>query len=85
MDTSNFALGVLLLQPGEDNLFHPIGFHSHKFSPTNINYEIHDKELLAIVDAFEEWRHLFEGAQHEIIVYSNHKNLQYFITVRVLN
>jgi hypothetical protein len=40
-----------------------------------INYEIHDKELLTIMDTFEEWHHLLEGAQHEIIVYSNHKNL----------
>jgi hypothetical protein len=40
---------------------------------------------LAIVDAFEEWHHLLEGVQHEIIVYSNNKNLQYFMTVRVLN
>jgi hypothetical protein len=45
-----------------------------------INNKIHDKELLAIVDAFEEWRHMFERAQHEIIMYSNHKNLQYFMT-----
>jgi hypothetical protein len=61
MDTSKFALGVVLSQPGENNLLHPIGFHSRKFSHININYEIHDKELLAIVDAFEEWRHLLEG------------------------
>jgi len=61
MDTSNFALGVVFSQLGEDNLLHPIGFHSRKFSHTNINYEIHDKELLAIVDAFEEWCHLLEG------------------------
>jgi hypothetical protein len=40
-----------------------------------INYEIHDKELIAIMDAFEEWHHLLEIVQHEIIVYSNHKNL----------
>jgi len=37
------------------------------------------------MDAFEEWHHLLERAQHETIVYSNHKNLQYFITTHVLN
>ncbi len=37
------------------------------------------------MDAFEEWCHLLEGAQHEIIVYFNHKNCQYFMTVCVLN
>jgi hypothetical protein len=43
------------------------------------------KKNLAMVDAFEEWRHLFEGAQNEIIVYLNHKNLRYFMTIHVLN
>jgi len=37
------------------------------------------------MDAFEEWRHLLEGVQHEIIVYSDHKNFQYFMTTHVLN
>ncbi len=73
IDTSNFALSVVLSQPEEDNLLHPLGFRSCKFSPIEINYETHDKELLTIMDAFEEWCHLLEGVQHEIIVYSNHK------------
>jgi hypothetical protein len=78
MDTSNFASGVVLSQLGVDNLFHLVGFRFRKFSLVKINYEIHDKEILAIVDAFEEWRHLLEGVQHEIIVYSYHKNLLIF-------
>jgi hypothetical protein len=41
-----------------------------------INYEIHDKKILAIMDAFEEWHHLFERIQQETIMYLNHKNLQ---------
>jgi hypothetical protein len=53
-DVSNFAIGVMLSQLGKDNLFNPINFRSHKFSPTKINYKIHDKELLAIVEVFEE-------------------------------
>ncbi len=40
-----------------------------------INYEIHDKELLTIMDAFEKWHHLLEGVQHEIIMFPDHKNL----------
>jgi hypothetical protein len=54
MDAFDFALGVVFSQLGEDNLFHPIGFHFRKFNLVEINYKIHDKELLAIVDAFEE-------------------------------
>jgi hypothetical protein len=40
-----------------------------------INYEIRDKKLFAIMDAFEEWRHLLEKAQHEITMYLNDNNL----------
>ena len=50
-----------------------------------INYEIHDKELLAIVDSFQEWRHFLEGAQHPVMVYTDHKNLEYFMSTKVLN
>jgi len=69
MNASDFALGVVLSQLREDNLLHLVDFRFRKFSPTKINYKIHDKELLAIVDAFEKWHHLFEEAQYEIIVY----------------
>jgi hypothetical protein len=55
------------------------------FSFTAIKYKIHDKELLAIINDFEEWHHLFEKAQHKTIVYSDHKNLQYFMIAHVLN
>jgi hypothetical protein len=50
---SNLALGAIHSQHKEDNLLHPIDFCSFKFFPVEINYKIHDKELLAIVDAFE--------------------------------
>jgi hypothetical protein len=54
VDTSHFALGSILLQSGDDGKLHPIAFHSRKFEVVEINYEIHDKELLAIVDSFEQ-------------------------------
>jgi len=82
-DDSNFVVNIVFSQLGEDNLLHLVDFRSCKFSLTKINYNIHDKKLLAIVNAFEEWHHLFESVQHEIIVYSNHKNLQYFMTTHV--
>jgi hypothetical protein len=46
---------------------------------------IYDKELLAIVATSEEWRHFLEGVQHPIIVYSNHKNLEYLRRARIIN
>ena len=84
-DASDFALGAVLSQIGADGKLHPVAFYSRKFSAAEINYEIHDKELLAIVDSFQEWRHFFEGAAHPVTVYTDHKNLEYFMTSRVLN
>lgn len=84
-DASDFALGAVLSQMGNDNKLHPVAFYSRKFSAAEINYEIHDKELLAIVDSFQEWRHFLEGATHPVTVYTDHKNLEYFTTARVLN
>jgi hypothetical protein len=54
-DASDFALGSTLSQITEDKKLYPNAFHSRKFSPAEINYEIHDKELLAIVDSFKTW------------------------------
>ena len=51
-DASDFVLGAVLSQFGDGEKLHPVAFHSRKFSATEINYEIHDKELLAIVDSF---------------------------------
>ena len=80
VDASDFVLDSLLFQYGEDGRLHPIAYCSSKFSTAEINYEIHDKKLLAIIDAFEEWCHLFEGAQHTTTVYTDHKNLEYFMS-----
>ena len=84
-DASDFALGSILSQPGKDGQSHPVAFHSRKFTTAEINYEVHDKELLVVVDSFEQWRHFLEGSPHQIIIYSDHKNLTYFQTARVLN
>jgi len=62
-----------------------VAFHSRKFQPAEINYEIHDKELLAIVDAFKHWRRYCEGAEHQIQVFTDHHNLEYFTTSKTLN
>jgi len=84
-DASDFAIGAVLSQWDEENRLHPIAFHSRKFSPPEINYEIHDKELLAVVDAFKHWRRYCEGVEHQIQVFSDHQNLEYFTTTKVLN
>ena len=49
------------------------------------NYEIHDKEMLAIIRGLESWRHLLEGAQFKFEIWTDHKNLEYFIKAQKLN
>jgi len=77
-DASDFVIGVILSQRDEERRLHPVAFHSRMFQPAEINYEIHDKELLAVVDAFKQWRRYCEGATHQVQVYSDHQNLEYF-------
>ena len=59
MDASDFVIGVILSQPDEVSVLHPVAYYSHKFTAPEINYPIYDKELHAIIVAFEEWRLLF--------------------------
>jgi len=84
-DTSDFALGAVLSQRSKEGHLHPVAFHSRKFQPAEINYEIHDKELLAIVYAFKHWRQYCQGATHQVQVFSDYHNLEYFTTTKVLN
>jgi hypothetical protein len=84
-DASNFALGAILSQFGIDGLLHPVAFYSRKLTSAEINYQVYDKELLAIIMAFEQWRPYLAGAQHRVQVLTDHKNLLYFTTTRTLN
>src|SRR5258707_3566394 len=77
-DASNFATGAILLQQQEDGLFDLIGFMLKSFSDTEQNYQIHDKEMLAIMCALEEWRHFLEGSNQKFEIHMDHKNLAYF-------
>jgi len=49
------------------------------------NYKIHDKEMLAVIQALEDWCHFLEGAHHEVEIWMDHKNLEYFMTAKKLN
>jgi len=65
--------------------WHPVAFYSKSLSSMERNYEIHDKEMLAIIRALEEWRHFLEGATHPVEIWTDHKNLEYFMTAKKLN
>jgi len=78
-DASDLALGGCLEQLCEDNHWHPIAFESRKFVPAELNYPVHEKELLAIVHCLKAWRHYLEGAPH-FKIYTDHHSLRYFPT-----
>ena len=84
-DASDFALGAILSQLDDDGTLHPVAYYSRKFSASEINYPVYDKELAAIISAFAEWRPYLAGAQHRIQVVTDHKNLLYFASSRTLN
>ena len=85
-DSSDFATGAVLSQQSpEDEKWHPVAFYSKSLNAVERNYEIHDKEMLAIIRALEEWRHYLEGARHKFEVHTDHKNLEYFRTAKKLN
>ncbi len=77
VDTSGFAVGAVLLQRGEDNKCHPIGYYSATLIEAEHNYDIYDLELLAIVKVLRNWRPFLAGSPH-ITVHTDHANLQYW-------
>jgi hypothetical protein len=84
-DASNWASGGVLSQYDDSGILRPVAYFSAKHSPQECNYEIYDKELLAIIKAFEEWRPELEGTEEEFEVITDHKNLQHFMTTKLLN
>ena len=84
-DASDYALGCILTQQGEDGKWRPVFYHSRKFSGAELNYDVHDKELLGVIDAFEQWEVHLVGLPHQIEVYTDHQNLTSFMTTKKLN
>jgi len=85
-DSSDFTSGAVLSQQlPEEEKWYLVAFYSKSLSPVERNYEIHDKEILAIICTLEEWKHFLEGAQHLVEIWTDHKNLEYFMTAKKLN
>jgi len=85
-DSSDFATrAVLSQQLATDGKWHPIAFYSKSLSSMEQNYEIHDKEMLAIICTLEGWRHFLKRATYSVEIWTDHKNLEYFMTAKKLN
>jgi len=83
VDASTHALDTLVSQLDPEGKMHPI--HSWKFTPAQLNYDIYNKEMLAIIDSLEHYRYLFEGLGQQIMIYSDHYNLLWFTEIKMYN
>ncbi|SJL08820.1 uncharacterized protein ARMOST_12191 [Armillaria ostoyae] len=83
-DASEGAIGAVLSQE-QDGKWRPVAFLSKALTITERNYEIYDKELLAIMLALDEWRHYLMGAAVDFEIWTDHQNLQYFRKPQKLN
>ncbi|KAL0192316.1 hypothetical protein M9458_010612, partial [Cirrhinus mrigala] len=85
VDASTTGVGAVFSHAvGESLLLHPCAFFSRKLSPAEQNYNVGNRELLAIKLALEEWRHWLEGAIHQFNI-TDHKNLQYLREAKRMN
>jgi hypothetical protein len=85
-DSSDFATGAVLSQQSlEDDKWHPVAYYSKSLNVVEWNYEIHDKEMLAVIRALEDWCHFLEGAHHKFEIWTDHKHLGYFMMAKRLN
>ena len=83
-DSSDYVNSGVLSQLGDDGLLHLVTFFSKNLNPTECNYEIYDKELLAIIRCFEQLRSELEGIGVPVKVIIDHKSLEYFMTIKKL-
>src|SRR5882724_11903895 len=76
-DASDYVIAVIIshISPDDGNI-HPIAFYSCSMQPAEFNYEIYNKELLAIFEAFHQWHNYLEVSAHIVLILSDHKNLE---------
>jgi len=79
VDASGFATGGILTQRHEDNLWHPVAYHSESMSKEERNYEIYDREMLGLIRALEDWRHFLEGIEFKAV--TDHKNMEWWASM----
>jgi len=84
-DTSNYATRGVLSMKCSDKKWRLVAFISKSLSDTKRNYKIYDKEMLVVVRCLEAWRYFLEGTVVKFEIWTDHKNLEYFMKVQKLN
>jgi len=85
IDASDLFKVSILSQYKPDRHWNLLSYYNKPFLPAALNYNIHDKEMVVIVNCFQEWQHFLMGAPEEIVVLTDHQNLKDFHTIRLLN
>ena len=85
VDALDYTMGGVLSIEYKDGRWRLVAYLSKSLNETERNYEIHDKEILAVIRGLENQRHLLKGAKFKFEVWIDHKNLEYFIKAQKLN
>jgi len=85
IDASYFVMGGVLLMKCEDEKWRLVAYISKSLNEAKRNDKIHDKEMLVIIQCLEAWRHFLKGAKDWFEIWTDHKNLEYFIKAQKLN
>lgn len=85
VDSSGYAIGGVLLQKEDDQKWHPVAFISEGLNETERNYDIGDREMLAIIRGLEQWRHYLEGTPQPFEIISDHQNLKSWMVAKNLS
>jgi len=85
VDVLDYAMGGVLSMECEDGRWRLVVFLSKSLNEIERNYEIYSKEMLAVIRGLENWRHLLEGVKFKFEVWTDHKNLEYFMKEQKLN
>ncbi len=86
VDASEMGVDAVLSQRSlTDGKVHPCTYFSHRLSPAECNYDIGNRELLAVKLALVEWCHWLEGSGVPFVVWTDHKNLEYIKSAKRLN
>ena len=84
-DMSDYTIAGILSCQTDNGEICPVAFYACTLTGAELNYDTHDKELLAIFKAFKTWQHYLESPHHTINVITDHKNLEYFSTMKTLS
>jgi hypothetical protein len=90
-DASGYGIGAVLAQEGSPDpktgkpRMHPVAYYSATFTPTERNYDVYERELLAVVKALKNWRPHLAATEQPITILTDHANLLYWKNPKNVN